>query len=85
MRRECRPSLAEPTSCVGLFSACDLHSLLLACYWPLPAPARDWLARPPGDETRRRNRRKLQITAVVREVLAAELPEAFAYLLGRKP
>src|SRR5262249_4024392 len=51
---------------------------------PCPCPAGAWAcpAEPPSNRPRHRNRQERRISAVVREVLAAELPEAIAYLAG---
>jgi hypothetical protein len=70
----------------------DLHAILTAAegrllatlgYWPLPAPARAWLAEPPAERARRRKRWERRIRAVVLDILAAELPGAVAVVLRR--
>jgi hypothetical protein len=85
MRPEDRPSLHDPRSYIGLFLSRDLLALMLSSYWPLPSRALAWLAEPPAARTRRRERRERGLAAVVREVLAADLPEAVAYLTRRNP
>jgi hypothetical protein len=82
-RRVCRPSLDDPRSYVGLFTLSDLTTLARCRCWPLPPPALAWLAEPPRARGRRRRRCAERVAAVVRDVLAAELPEAVAYL-GRR-
>jgi hypothetical protein len=67
-----------------LFPLADLTTLAKCGYWPLPAPALAWLAVSPADRVRRRQRRDRRIMAVVRDLLAAELPEAVALLLRRE-
>jgi hypothetical protein len=52
--------------------------------WPLPARALAWLAKPPAERARCRKRRERRIAAVVRDLLAADLPEAIAYPAGRE-
>jgi hypothetical protein len=80
---EDRPSLTDPRSYLGLFPFCDLTALARSGYWPLPPRALAWLAEPPLERTRRRRRWSRRIEAVVRDMLAAELPEAVALLLRR--
>lgn len=79
-----RPSLGDPRSYCGLFTAGELVALAKASYWPLPERALAWLAEPPRDRARRWRRRERRVAAVVREVLAAELPAAVEFLLGRR-
>src|SRR5215470_12668714 len=79
-----RPSLQDPRSYVGLFPLRDLTILAKCGYWPLPPRALAWLGESPADRARRRKRQERRIAAVVRELLAAELPEAIAYLAGRE-
>ncbi|HKI32953.1 MAG TPA: hypothetical protein VKA46_13960 [Gemmataceae bacterium] len=83
MRRQDRPSLADPRSYVGLFPGRDLTALAKCGCWPLPARALAWLVESPADRVRRCRRRNRRIAAVVRDLLAAELPEAVAMLLRR--
>jgi hypothetical protein len=70
-----RPPLNNPTCCNGLFDVGEMDELARSGYWPLPPSAIDYIA---GRPTRRQ-----QIAAVVRDVLAAELPEVLDYLEGR--
>jgi hypothetical protein len=75
-----RPALADPVACAVLFPLRDLRTLALAGWWPLPPQALAWLRERPGDRPRRRRRR---LAALVRRVLAADLPDALNVLLGR--
>ncbi len=84
LRPSCRPSLSDPSSCLGLFPPLDLLALAQSGCWPLPSLALGWLGEPPAERARRRKRREQRIAAVVREVMVAELPEAINYLSGGK-
>jgi len=84
MPRNERPSLSDPRSYVGVFPLRDLLILARWSYWPLPARALAWLAEPPGERARRRQRTAQRIEAVTRLLLAADLPDAVAYLARRK-
>jgi hypothetical protein len=79
-RPEGRPALADTGDCCGLFTRSDLLTLARFGYWPLPPQALAWLAESPWARACRRRRWADRIAAVVREVLAAELPAAVAYL-----
>jgi hypothetical protein len=48
--------------------------------WPLCDEAIAWLKQPPAERIARRRSRDERIAAVAREVLAADLPGALAYL-----
>jgi len=72
MPRECRPSLRDPRSYVGLFRARDLLTLSRWSHWPLPRRALAWLAAPPAECARRWRRADHR----TRRLLAAELPAA---------
>jgi hypothetical protein len=78
-----RPTLADPGSYCTLFTLLELFALARARYWPLPGPALAWLREPPAARARRRRREAGRIAGVVREVLAAELPEALPALLNQ--
>jgi hypothetical protein len=71
-----RPSLHDPQNCVGLFALPDLLTLAKCGYWPLSAQALAWLTRSPSERARRRRRLDRRIAAVVREIMAADLPAA---------
>jgi hypothetical protein len=73
-----RPALSDPRSYCGLFDLGDLVALAKASCWPLPPEALRYLAEPPRARARRGRRLDRRIAAVVRDVLAAELPEAIA-------
>lgn len=79
-----RPSLRDPRSCVGLFPARDLATLAKCGYWPLPARVLAWFAFPPAERSRRQRHWERRVEAVARRLLAAELPEAVAYLLTQR-
>jgi hypothetical protein len=81
--RQERPSLRDPWSYLGLFHAGELTYLAKCGYWPLPARALAWVGEPPADRARRQRKWRRRVEAVVRELVAAELPEAVALLMGR--
>jgi hypothetical protein len=78
-----RPALADPVSYCGLFTLPDLLTLAGSACWPLSPEALTWIAEPPRARARRRRRRAERVTALVSDVLVAELPAAVAYLVGR--
>jgi hypothetical protein len=75
-----RPSLANGSSCCGLFEPAAMVALARAGCWPLPPRARRYIAEAPHERARRRRRRARQIACVVRDILAEDLPEALDVL-----
>jgi hypothetical protein len=75
-----RPALHDPTAAMVLFTGPELACLARWNYWPLCDEAIAWLKQSPADRAARRLRREARIAAVAREVLAADLPGALAYL-----
>src|SRR5262249_13351485 len=76
------PNLRCPSSAVGLFTAGDLLTLAQWNYWPLPRRVVAWLAC--GDDRFDRHLSREQVVAIVRDTLAADLPDALTYLLKEK-
>lgn len=48
-----RPCLAQPTSCLGLFSPVELYELARAQLWPLPLKTLAWIAANEKEEERK--------------------------------
>jgi hypothetical protein len=79
------PFLERPADLHALLTAAEAQALARSGAYPLPPAALAWLTESPAARSRRRERWARRIAAVVRSVLADELPEAIDYLLGRKP
>ncbi len=80
-----RPSLSQPHNAITLFPRGDQEILMRSNYWPLSERAIRFLGRTPAERRRSRGRFERRVAEVVREVLAADLPAAVAFLLRRRP
>ena len=78
-----RPSLHEPQSCIGLFTALELVLLAKGGHWPLPEKALRRIAAAPAQRRCRRRLVRRLARAELERILRAELPEAVAVLVGR--
>jgi hypothetical protein len=72
-----RPALV-PTSVLGLFPLLDLIALAKAGAWPLSKRQIRQLVQPP--RARRRRRWYSRMAALVRKIIASDLPEALNVL-----
>jgi hypothetical protein len=70
--------LERPADLQAILTAAEAQTLAKCGAYPLVPSVLAWIAEPPAIRVRRRRRRERRIAAVVRKVLAAELPEALA-------
>jgi hypothetical protein len=75
------PPLERPADLHDIFTAAEAQALAREGAYPLPARALVRIAEPPAARACRRRRQDRRIAAVVRDLLADELPEAVALLL----
>jgi hypothetical protein len=82
-RLHARPPFERPADVRDIFTVSETRELILSGAYPLSPRALAWLVEPPVVRGSRRRRWRRRVEAVVRRLLAAELPEAVALLMGR--